>query len=308
MTILVTGAGGFVGCAVVEHLAARGNRVVAVDMSVPAFSEPDQVTTITGNLTEPETLDACFAMPPTSIVHLAAVPGGTAETDPDLSFEVNVKATIALMRRAAQTSASPRFVYASSIAVFGDPLPASGVSDGTALRPKLYYGVHKLMAEEALANFNRRNELSGVGIRLPGIVARPLGPSGMKSAFMSNIFHAINAGESITLPVRKEATLWLMSVECCVKNILHALDVNTAVLPERGVVTLPAIYVNMEGLVEEIARHCPSSASSVLYDSDEALERAFGAHPTLTTALADAAGFSHDGSVENLVKNVLGRL
>jgi nucleoside-diphosphate-sugar epimerase len=237
---------------------------------------------------------------------LAAVPGGTAEQDPALSLRVNVEGTIALMTRLSTSNVAPRFVYASSIAVYGDPLPAAGVNDQTPLRPKLYYGMHKLMAEQALATLSRRGEIDGVGLRLPGIVARPKGPSGMKSAFMSDIFHALKSGEDITLPVSREATLWLMSVKTCAQNLVAALTLDRNKMPENCVVTLQALKVEMAALVTQVCAHLSTSDDRVSYAPDAGLEAAFGTYPDLQALAAERAGLFGEKSAAQLVSNVLG--
>ena len=305
MAILVTGAGGFIGRRVVAMLLAQDNSVVAFDRVLQGFVPHHGLTLVEGDLVETAAIDACFEAKPSACIHLAAVPGGTAEQDPMLSLRVNVEGTVALMNRLAATNVAPRFVYASSIAVYGDPLPPEGVDDETPLRPKLYYGAHKLMAEAALATLSRRGELDGVGLRLPGIVARPKGPSGMKSAFMSDIFHALRSGEDIALPVSREATLWLMSVQTCADNLIKALSLDSNQMPENRVVTLPALQVNMADLVAQICAHLQTNSDGVSYIPDPRLEAAFGTNPPLKAISAERAGLFGDRSTALLVENVL---
>jgi nucleoside-diphosphate-sugar epimerase len=198
-------------------------------------------------------------------------------------------------------------VYASSIAVLGDPLPAL-VDDATPLSPKMIYGGHKAMMEHAVAMFSNRGAIDGVTVRLPGILARPKGPSGMKSAFMSNLFHALKAGEAFTCPVSAEGTIWAQSVARCADNFLHALTLDSALLPPTCAVTLPAQRIAMGALAAEIARQCGVSSNLVSYAPDPALEAAFAANPPLQTSAAKQAGFAHDGDLATLVANALATL
>jgi len=151
----------------------------------------------------------------------------------------------------------------------------------------------------------RRKAIDGVIIRLPGILARPRGPSGMKSAFMSDLFHALRAGEPFVCPVSPAGTIWAQSLERAVANVVHALDLDTALLPPTRAVTLPALRVAMRDLVEEIARQCNVPAALVTYQLDAALEAAFAAQPPLATPAAERAGFSHDGDIATLVASAL---
>jgi D-erythronate 2-dehydrogenase len=210
-----------------------------------------------------------------------------------------------LLEAAKEAGDRPRIVYASSIAVFGDPLPSQGVDDATPLAPKLVYGGHKAMMETAVAMMHHRGEIEGVSVRLPGILARPKGPSGMKSAFMSDLFHALRAGEAFVCPVSRKATIWAQSVPRCADNLLHALKLDPDTMPRTRVITLPALRVTMSALAAEIATQCGTSTDLVTYASDPGLEAAFGAHPELRTPAAEAAGFAHDGSLATLVQQAL---
>ena len=308
MRILVTGGAGFLGYAVVQLLSDSGHRVTVLDRLLDRFAPSENLKLVEGDLVKASTLDDCFSEIPDAIVHLAAVPGGTAEQDPQLSFDVNVKATLDLFTRASSEIHKPRIVYTSTIAVLGDPLPAEGVNDATQLLPRLNYGMHKVMAETVLGTMSRRGEIDGVGVRLPGIVARPKGPSGMKSAFMSDIFHAINDEQPITLPVSEAATLWLMSVETCAKNIVHAVTLDSSNMPQNRVVTLPAIRTRIDELVDAIKIHCGRKSVKIDFEPDKGLEKAFGSHPNLSTQNALRAGFENDGSLERLVANVVAEI
>jgi nucleoside-diphosphate-sugar epimerase len=303
MTIIVTGAGGFVGRQLVQRLLAAGHSVVGMDTAAGGI--PDGARPVVGDICSADVRADAFADGCTALVHLATVPGGAAEVDPAASRRVNIDAMYDLLDAAKAAGDRPRIVYASSIAVFGDPLPAQGVDDQTPLAPRMVYGGHKAMMEVAVAMMHHRGEIEGVSVRLPGILARPKGPSGMKSAFMSDLFHALRAGEPFTCPVSADATIWAQSVSRCADNLLHAISMDASLMPATRVVTLPAQRITMGDLAAEIARQCGTSADLVSYRPDAALEAAFGAHPPLFTPAADYAGFAHDGDTARLVANAL---
>lgn len=177
MTIVVTGAGGFVGRALVGQLLGAGHTVVGLDTAAEGI--PTGARAIAGDLGDRSVRAAALAGGCDAVIHLATVPGGAAEADPAASRRINVDAMYDLLLEAADAGHCPRVVYASSIAVFGDPLPAH-VDDATPLSPKMIYGGHKAMMEDAVAMFSNRGLIDGVTVRLPGILARPKGPSGMK--------------------------------------------------------------------------------------------------------------------------------
>jgi D-erythronate 2-dehydrogenase len=303
MTIIVTGAGGFVGRQLIARLLAAGESVVGMDTMAGGIPEGARI--VAGDICSAEVRAEAFRDGCDALVHLATVPGGAAEADPAASRRVNIDAMYDLLDAAKAAGNKPRVVYASSIAVFGDPLPAGGVDDATPLAPKMVYGGHKAMMETAVAMMHHRGEIDGVTVRLPGILARPKGPSGMKSAFMSDLFHALRSGRSFICPVSEAATIWAQSVRQCATNLVHALNMDAALMPVTRVVTLPAQRITMGALAAEIARQTGASIDLVSYVPDAALEAGFGAQPPLATPAAEHAGFAHDGDLATLVANAL---
>jgi nucleoside-diphosphate-sugar epimerase len=303
MTIIVTGAGGFVGRQLVARLVAEGHSVVGMD--TVAGGIPEGARIVAGDIGAADVRAEAFCEGCSALVHLATVPGGAAEADPAASRRINIDAMYDLLEAAKAAGSKPRIVYASSIAVFGDPLPPQGVDDATPLAPKMVYGGHKAMMELAVSMMHQRGEIEGITVRLPGILARPKGPSGMKSAFMSDLFHALRAGEAFLCPVSEGATIWAQSVKQCADNLAHALTMDASLMPVTRVVTLPAQRITMGALAAEIARQCGVSPDLVSYRPDAALEAGFGAQPPLATPAADRAGFAHDGNLATLVSNAL---
>jgi len=66
------------------------------------------------------------------------------------------------------------------------------------------YAMHKRVAEVALETAVRRGDIDGVALRIPGVVARPDLAQGLKSAFLSNLFHAMRQGRDFAMPVAPE--------------------------------------------------------------------------------------------------------
>jgi D-erythronate 2-dehydrogenase len=311
LRIVITGAGGFVGAALVERLGALGEmnsraitEIVAVDARLPE-NLPPNVTRLAGNLADPAFIAAICATPVDILFHLAAIPGGAAAQDYQLGWSVNVDAVVGLFATLAAQKTPARLVFSSSIGVYGVPLPTDKVDDDTLPLPTMSYGSQKLIGEILLADYVRRGLINGVSVRLPGIVARPRQVGGHLSAYMSNIFHALAAGEAFTCPVSPQATSWFMSRARCVDNLLHAASLRQSDL-ERACFNLPALRLSMEELVEGLAEKFGSHVRSlVTYEPNAALEAQFGAYPPLHTPLADGLGFRHDGDAASLVTRAL---
>lgn len=302
MRIIVTGAGGFVGRALVQRL--QKHEVVALDHIADGIPALPHVTAVPGDFSDPEILQHATTGGCDAVVHLATVPGGAAEQDPELAWRINMDASMALAKAAAEGGNNPRFVFASSIAVFGHPLPSS-VDDKTPLAPKMLYGAHKAMMEQRLATLTRRGAIDAISLRLSGVVARPRGPSGMKSSFLSDVFHALDAGDSFEMPVSARATSWLTSLECAASNFEHALTADLTSAPKKRSVTLPTLRVQVGDLVEETCRQTGTPVEQVRYLPNESLEKTFGALPEVSTNAARALGFVNDSDRALLVTRAL---
>ncbi|WLI04503.1 NAD-dependent epimerase/dehydratase family protein [Pseudomonas sp. FP597] len=312
MKILVTGGNGFVGRQLVKRLLdpvaqfpenSAIKRLTVVDMGDDFLPDDPRLHFVRGSIADATVLDAALDCAPDVVFHLASIPGGAAERNFELGLQVNLYATMELFQRLARQGNCPRVVFASTIAVYGSSLPQV-VDEKTPLRPAMSYAAHKLAGEILLDDYNRQGLLDGRTLRLPGIVARPPEPSGLLSAFMSDLFWKLAAGEHFACPVSAKAVAWWMSVGCCVENLLHASRVSSEQLGARRVYTLPVLRLTIAQVVEGLCeRYGENRRLLVDYQPNPDLERVFGSFPELDSNVAESIGFRNDGSVADLVVN-----
>ena len=308
MKVLITGADGYIGRALSQRLAAPGaqlqgrpvEQLVLCDLRLPQAPPGAHVQTVEGSVADPAVIEATTRHAPDVVFHLASVPSGQSESAYELGMDVNVHATMALVQALRREGPPPTVVFTSSIAVFGAPLPPR-IDDDTPLLPGLSYGAAKQMMEIHLSDCTRRGFVKARSVRLPGIVARPPTPTGALSAFSSELIRALVARQPFVCPVSPEATLWLLSLQTCIDNLLHAAEASDEQLAGHTVWTLPALRVSIEALVHAFEAAHPGAAQQVTYRPDPVLEAQFGRLPPLFTPRADAAGFRHDGTVPQLV-------
>jgi dihydroflavonol-4-reductase len=172
MTILVTGATGFVGAAVARRLlAARIDvRVLVRPQSDRHNLEGLAVTTVTGDLADPASLDKAVAGC-SGLYHVAADYRLWVK-DPAAMYRANVDGTRALLQAAGRAGVE-RVVYTSSVATLGthaDGTPASEETTATLDDMIGHYKRSKFMAEQAV------DELAAGG--LPVVIVNPSTPVG----------------------------------------------------------------------------------------------------------------------------------
>lgn len=145
---LVTGAAGFIGAALAKRLVEEGHSVVTVDNLSTGFKEniPEGVEIIIGDTFDPEIIKKLEDYKFDGIYHIAGQSGGvTCWDDPIYDLNSNVTATLLLLDYAKRTDCN-KFIYASSMSVYGDENPCP-VREGDMIKPKTFYAVGKLASE-----------------------------------------------------------------------------------------------------------------------------------------------------------------
>ncbi len=310
MRVMVTGASGFLGRMLVQRLLDIGqlrgesiSHLLLVDRDLSGFTNDPRLRMHQGSITDPRLLRRSLADGVDVLFHLASIPGGSAEQDYTLGFQVNLLASLELLDQLRQPRKPPVLVYASSVAIYGDNF-SDRVDESAKASPALSYGAHKLIVETQISDLARRGEVDGRALRLPGIVARPAEPNGLRSAFMSDLLHALAAGKPYVCPVSANATAWWMSARCCVDNLLHAAGFQE--LGSQRVWQLPVLHLSIDQVVVAVGKVTGADRRDLIeYAPDPELEALFGRFPALRAPSARAAGFKNDGTPQAMVRNAL---
>ena len=314
MNILITGAEGFIGRALVARLLSSGvlpglgdarRQVVLLDRQFSAPPADARVRQVAGDIADAAVLREAVRDGVDCVFHLASIPGGAAEAQFEPGLRVNLDATIRLLESVRAQATPAKVVFASTIGVYGVPLPEV-IDENTLPAPTMSYGSHKLMGELLIADYSRRGFIDGRSLRLPGIVARPPQASGMLSAFMSDLIRVLSAGGTFACPVSREGKAWWMSRACVVENFLHAAGLDSARVQKKRVWLLPVLHASLGDVVAAIARvHGSEVLERVTYHENAALQAQFANLPPLHCPTSVEAGFRNDGTLETLVQRAL---
>ncbi len=203
---LITGGAGFIGSNVVAQLAQRGDEVVVVDWLRADDRWRNLAKHEIVDVIAPEALFLWLernAQAVTAVVHMGAN-SSTTETDVELLFRQNARATLDLLHWCARSG--KRFIYASSAATYGDG--SAGFDDDPALealaklRPLNAYGWSKHFVDRRIARL--RQQGSGLPAQCTGLkFFNVYGPNeyhkgGMQSVIARN-FAAVRDGQALRL-------------------------------------------------------------------------------------------------------------
>lgn len=150
-TYLVTGAAGFIGAAVAKRLKREGNNVVTIDNLSTGFVEniPEGVVFYEGNCYDEEIINELKRYKFDAIFHIAGQSSGEISYDnPVYDLQTNTQSTLMLLKMAMEMDCK-KFLYASSMSVYGDKLGEAALETDLP-NPKSFYGVGKLASEHYL--------------------------------------------------------------------------------------------------------------------------------------------------------------
>jgi threonine 3-dehydrogenase len=242
--ILVTGACGEIGQALVQGLAQKGGyQVVTADMAPLPENIKSLVTEhVQGDLVNKVKIfyDYDFDV----IFHLAASLSSKAEVATEEAHRINVEGTMQLLMMAAYRSEKykkeVKFLFPSSIAAYGmggiESKKAAGrVKEDEYNTPQTMYGCNKLYCEKLGMYYSRYNGqrhldvnppvmLDFRAIRFPGLVSAFTLPSGGTSDYGPEMLHAAAQGKPYSCFVREDTKISFMAMPDAIKSLLMLTD------------------------------------------------------------------------------------
>jgi UDP-glucose 4-epimerase len=166
MTILLTGASGFLGRRVAELMVAEGQDVVSLGRSAPEPSPTSSARFMAVDIADRDSVHRAAAAvgEVESIIHLAAlVPKTSSDDEAASAFACNVMGTVHLFEafgRAGQAN-----VFASTAEVYGLPDSHAPLVEDAPVQPRSWYGASKAAAELYCAALERRGAMRVATLR-----------------------------------------------------------------------------------------------------------------------------------------------
>jgi UDP-glucuronate 4-epimerase len=236
VTVIVTGAAGFIGMHVCERLLGRGERVVGVDnfnaYYDPALKEARAARLASHRGFDMARLDIADApalealvrkAAPTRVVHLAAQAGVRYSLDNPFAYErSNLAGHLAVLEACRRQASVTHLVYASSSSVYGDrPMGGEGFSEDEPVdAPESLYAATKRAAELMSITYSKLYGMAQTGLRFFTVY----GPWGRPDMAYFSFTEKILAGRPIEVFGEGRMARDFTYVDDIVDGVLGVLD------------------------------------------------------------------------------------
>jgi nucleoside-diphosphate-sugar epimerase len=254
--ILVTGALGQIGSELVPALRERygEDAVVASDIRMPPrgtdgpFEFVD--TTNLRQLTEVVRRNQVG-----TIYHLAALLSATAESKPQVAWDVNMGGLYRVLEVARENRCS--VFHPSSIGAFGPGTPKDDTPQDTVQRPTTMYGVTKVAGELLCDYYFQRFGVDARGVRFPGLISYGALPGGGTTDYAVEIFYEAIRHRHYACFLGPDTRLDMMYMPDAIKACVDVMEADPARLEHRNAFNVTAMNFTPEELAAAIRRHIP---------------------------------------------------
>ncbi len=317
MKVLVTGGAGFLGARLARQLLRNGqlegqtiDELVVADLAAPPADllADERVRALTGLI-----INQCPALSGSKldvVFHLAAAVSAECEADFDLGMRSNLDTTRALLDALRTAGNVPRFIFASSLAVFGAdpglPMPPLVRAD-TLPMPQSSYGIQKFICEQLVADYTRKGFIDGRSVRLMTVVVRPGRPNGAASGFLSAIIREPVHGQPAVCPVPAETKVALASPGRTIHGLIAVAESPRAALRGRIAINLPGLTVSVAEMLNALEAECGSGARALVrFEPDATTARIVGGWPcAFDNSRAQVLGLDPDPDFISIVREFL---
>lgn len=326
--IVITGGAGFLGLRLARTLLALGqlsiagaapraiSRITLVDRAAPPadVAADPRIAVLMGDLNalleENKALAPVVTAQTAIVFHLAAAVSGECEADFDLGMRSNFAATLALLQACRGLQTQPVFVFASSLAVFGDapglPLPPV-IEDHTLPTPQSSYGIQKFIGEQLVADYTRKGFVQGRNVRLMTVSVRPGRPNGAASSFLSGMIREPLAGLKAACPVAPDTPIALSSPARTVEGLIRAAEATPEQWGPRTGLNLPALTTTpgeMAAALERVAG--PAATRLIDWTLDAAIGNIVKTWPArIHSVRAENLGLLAEKSFDDIIRDYI---
>jgi len=320
MKVMITGGCGFLGLQLAKRICAVGQlttfggtlqvveEIILFDPFVPDHLPgglDDRVRMVKGDIGDSNRIKSLIKGDDISVFHLASVVSFEAEQNFDLASKVNIQGLLTLLDICRMRKNPVKFIFSSSLAVYGEDLPDL-TGDDARRNPVTTYGMTKVFGELLVNDMTRRGFIDGRTARLPTVIIRPGRPNKAASSFISGLFREPLNKEPVCIPVNENLRLAVIGARTCIGGLmaLHELDGGAFEMTDRTV-TLPSrswSVGEMVAVLNQVADQKNITLGPVRYDHNPEIERIVASWPgRLSSERGLKLGLPQDSDLEGII-------
>lgn len=274
--VLVTGAAGEIGQALVERLSTRDDcQLLTLDLKSLPGDLPPSVQHVEGDILDQALLARLVSEYEFDVIyHLAALLSTRAEFAPEMAHRVNVGGAMTLLHLAAEQSErrgqAVRFMFPSSIAAYGMPDLETKALVGKVKEwewnyPITMYGCNKLYCELLGSYYSRHyHQLEAIrpvsvdfrALRFPGLISAFTTPSGGTSDYAPEMLHAAAQSKKYNCFVRPDTVIPFMAMPDAVTAMEQLAQAPTEAIKSR-VYNITSFSLTAEEIRELVSEAFP---------------------------------------------------
>jgi UDP-glucose 4-epimerase len=258
-TILVTGAAGFIGAAVAKRLLEEGYEVVTIDNLSSGFkgSIPKGVEFYRGNCQDKRIIDQLDKYSFEAIFHIAGQSSGEISfDDPVYDLQTNAQSTLLLLKLALKTGCK-KFIYASTMSVYGDK-PDAPVQEDTILATKSFYGVGKIASEHYLRIYAEYG-INSTALRLFNVYGPGQNMENLRQGMVSIFLAQAISDRHIHVKGSKDRYRDFIYIDDVVSAFMSAYNRQLIGYNKCNIST--GVKTNIESLIETLVSNLPYEVS-----------------------------------------------
>ncbi|KAF2817405.1 NAD-dependent epimerase/dehydratase-like protein [Mytilinidion resinicola] len=311
-TILITGAGGFVGQTLASKLLSvyEDARLVLADVTKPPSPQPSssRIQCVASDLTDSAACNSLLEVSPDAVFILHGIMSSGAEANLELGLKVNFDSVRNLLDRLRHTKPGVKVIFTSSCAVFGKAATEKLATEVDVVpMPETSYGTQKLMIEFLINDYSRRGLIDGRVVRLPTIFIRAGAPTAAASSFVSGIVREPLHGQKSILPVDPTIGIWLCSPRTLAHNLVHAMELKAEKFGHFRTVLLPGYTATSAEILDALEKVAGKETRALVEERrDETIQRiCLGWPAKYNTSRAKSLGFADDIGLEQTIKDFI---
>jgi nucleoside-diphosphate-sugar epimerase len=305
MRVLILGAGGLIGSHLTRLILDAPGAITALVLADQIPVPIPAAASIPVHSEQGDICDEGFInrlLPGADCVfHLVALL--TTETEADLprGMAVNIGALMRLLEVCRTQSRAPRFVFTSSIAAFGGPLPAA-VHDDVPRTPQTSYGTHKAIGELLVDDYTRHGWVDGRVLRLPIVLVRNGPPREALSDRVAALIREPLYGRDVVCGLDPQMRMPVASASRVAEALLQMAAVPAESFGHTRAMNLPSLSVTAAELADAVARSPVAHKGRITWEAEPRLQALVESWPRwFVSSRATRLGLGVDATVDEIV-------